>query len=554
AGRKITDGVDNSFFGINSGQNNRGGGQNSFFGSNAGRNNDATYNSFFGSSTGFSNTTGSDNSFFGNESGYLNTDGHGNSFFGTWSGYHNNGIRNSFFGVDAGYDNTSGDLNSFFGNSAGLANEIGNQNSFFGAQAGRHTNSSFNNFFGYLAGQLNEFGNHNTAIGSFSFRNAEHGGSYNTAVGDSSMYLVDTEGDIIGEKNTAVGAGSLYAKTDEFTNRSTGIGYQAGYDGGIESIFIGYQAGKGASSRNRRLYISNQSGDNPLIYGEFDNDYVKINGTGDFSDVLRVGTDASIPSYPDTGEGMELVYSTSTNVGQIQVYDRDNNTWGKLHLGNGNVGIGTNDPLNDLEIKGASEGGVAGFTRLDLGGSKSHILHGSNGDWYIRPSLNTGKIIIADNGGNVGIGTDTPSNPLELGSGAHCTTAGVWTGASDISKKYNVSPLKYGLDEILQLIPKSYNYRIDHSRSLGFIAQEMEKIIPEVVSGEDGGKGIAYGQLSAILVNAIKEQQALIEKQQNQIDQQTSEMRLIKSELEQIHQRINQIGDSNSDGSTKFDK
>jgi hypothetical protein len=45
---------------------------------------------------------------------------------------------------------------------------------------------------------------------------------------------------------------------------------------------------------------------------------------------------------------------------------------------------------------------------------------------------------------------------------------------------------------------------------IGFIAQEMELIIPEVVSGEEGSKGIAYGNINAVLVKAIQEQQALI--------------------------------------------
>ena len=65
--------------------------------------------------------------------------------------------------------------------------------------------------------------------------------------------------------------------------------------------------------------------------------------------------------------------------------------------------------------------------------------------------------------------------------------------------------MNYGLDEILKLNPKKYNYIIDDSESIGFIAQEMERIIPEIVSGKEGNKGIGYGQLSAVLVNAIKE-------------------------------------------------
>jgi len=47
----------------------------------------------------------------------------------------------------------------------------------------------------------------------------------------------------------------------------------------------------------------------------------------------------------------------------------------------------------------------------------------------------------------------------------------------------------------------------------------MEKIIPEVVSGEEGDKGIGYGLLTAVVVNAMQEQQEMIKTQQEQIAQ-----------------------------------
>jgi septation ring formation regulator EzrA len=57
----------------------------------------------------------------------------------------------------------------------------------------------------------------------------------------------------------------------------------------------------------------------------------------------------------------------------------------------------------------------------------------------------------------------------------------------------------------------AYRYKADESRSIGFIAQEIETIIPEVVSGQEGGKGVAYGLLTPVIVKGIQEQQKLIE-------------------------------------------
>ena len=111
-----------------------------------------------------------------------------------------------------------------------------------------------------------------------------------------------------------------------------------------------------------------------------------------------------------------------------------------------------------------------------------------------------------------------PFLPLQMANGAFCAVNGVWTNASDISRKYDVSNLTYGLNEVMQLRPAAYKYKTDGSRSIGFVAQEMEKIIPEVVSGEEGDKGIGYGLLTAVVVNAMQEQQEIILTQQSEIE------------------------------------
>lgn len=73
----------------------------------------------------------------------------------------------------------------------------------------------------------------------------------------------------------------------------------------------------------------------------------------DVSDAVRVqGRNYSAASYPTTGEGMEIVYRPSDDTGLIQVFNRDTNAWGKLYLGNGNVGIGTINPDEKLHVVG----------------------------------------------------------------------------------------------------------------------------------------------------------------------------------------------------------
>jgi hypothetical protein len=98
------------------------------------------------------------------------------------------------------------------------------------------------------------------------------------------------------------------------------------------------------------------------------------------------------------------------------------------------------------------------------------------------------------------------------GNGATLTLAGVWTNASDRTKKKNIQPINYGLETILKLNPVQYNWKSeDNLHDIGFIAQEVKNLVPEIVYGEEGEMTLSYGQITAILVKAIQQQQKQIE-------------------------------------------
>jgi hypothetical protein len=79
---------------------------------------------------------------------------------------------------------------------------------------------------------------------------------------------------------------------------------------------------------------------------------------------------------------------------------------------------------------------------------------------------------------------------------------------SDIKLKKNIKPLENSLEKVLQLRGVEYD-RIDYERhQIGMIAQEVEKVIPDLVLEDSAGtKVLEYTQLTAVLVEAIKEQQ-----------------------------------------------
>ena len=109
---------------------------------------------------------------------------------------------------------------------------------------------------------------------------------------------------------------------------------------------------------------------------------------------------------------------------------------------------------------------------------------------------------------------------------ATITNAGAWQDASDIAYKEDIQDISYGLDAVKALRPRKYKMKGTDlgngeglDQKIGFIAQEAELVVPEVVDGKDGEKTLGYGQLTAVLVKAIQEQQVLIEALQKEVEE-----------------------------------
>jgi hypothetical protein len=139
-------------------------------------------------------------------------------------------------------------------------------------------------------------------------------------------------------------------------------------------------------------------------------------------------------------------------------------------------------------------------------------------------------------GNRLGIGsvfyssTEQPSEALDVNGSArfraigstasagalHYTANGtLTTNTSDQRLKENIEPLTNSLDKILQLSGVTYNWIGIEGKRIGFIAQEVEKVIPELVftnnNTEEKHKGIHQDNMVAVLVESIKEQQQMIE-------------------------------------------
>jgi hypothetical protein len=121
---------------------------------------------------------------------------------------------------------------------------------------------------------------------------------------------------------------------------------------------------------------------------------------------------------------------------------------------------------------------------------------------------------------------------------AFLTSAGAWASASDSEYKKDIADIDYGLETLLQMRPRRYKMKKDNLQQVGFVAQELESLVPELVSGSEGSKGIIYGQITAIAVKAIQEQQAQIDRLQDAYDELLREMRKGKEENKALAKRI----------------
>jgi hypothetical protein len=227
----------------------------------------------------------------------------------------------------------------------------------------------------------------------------------------------------------------------------------------------------------------------------------------------------------------------------------------------GNIGIGLSNPSTRLQIyETAADINIVQFTNATTGAASTDGL-------VIRYSTSSGAAnAVYDNlegGGQLFFSggverfriTATGTIRPALDDSVTCGTAGNrWKtifatngtiNTSDIRYKKDIAGLSYGLNEVMQLKPVSYKWKNKEDVKLGFIAQDLINIIPEVVfTGDDENKtlGVYYSDIIPVLTKAIQEQQAIIESQKNEIERlkkKSTEVDNLKAEIEFIKSQLN---------------
>ena len=126
-------------------------------------------------------------------------------------------------------------------------------------------------------------------------------------------------------------------------------------------------------------------------------------------------------------------------------------------------------------------------------------------------TTNASRYLIFANGTSGAITEQVSSTKLFFNPSTGLLTSTDYNSSSDKRLKKNIKTVESALDKVIALRGVSFNWEEGGAKSIGLIAQEAEKVIPEIVlQDENGYLGIKYNNLIGVLVEAIKEQQEQI--------------------------------------------
>jgi len=311
-------------------------------------------------------------------------------------------------------------------------------------------------------------------------------GVYNSTLTDS-IWSMGTS-----YKNNSSGAnfGNLYGAAYKHTNNSTGGTMGGGHqmvwcDNGTPRASMGYSAMWHAQSMQSPIYYdSNNTG-----Y------YADMASTSVFNDLRAdIFYDKDNTSYYMRPGTTSMFNDLRANI----FYDRANTGYYTKPA--------TTSHMNIITTAGSVTVGASNASNLYLGaGGGTHMrIHTSGGNSYF--DLNNGNL-------NWRNGSSTRF--IFYNVTANMTVYGTVTQYSDKRHKENIVEIGNCIDKIKSIRGVYYN-RTDlntETTKIGVIAQEVEVLMPELVleEPETGFKSVAYSELTAVLVNGMKEQQAIIE-------------------------------------------
>ncbi|MGH7209053.1 MAG: tail fiber domain-containing protein [Nitrospiraceae bacterium] len=336
-------------------------------------------------------------------------------------------------------------------------------------------------------------------IGPSAIGNAELANDAVTSakVADESLTAADMQNILILPSNTAIGSNALPRNTADF-NTASGAQALSNNTTGHRNTASGYAA----LQRNITGCCNTASGVDTL----------QFNVTGGHNTASGVG--ALLFNTAD--------FNTASGSGAL-----NNNTTGGSNTASGYFTLRSNTTGSNNTGLGAEADVVAGnLTNATAIGAQA-LVDASN-----KIRLGNGAVTLVETHGDLRVGAGTAVGCVQDGDGT------VIAGAclSDAKLKTDIRPFAPFLDKLVQLQPVYFRWKPEEdpelqlgaATSFGLIAQEVEKLLPELVTeNERGYKVVRYHLLPLLLLQALKEQQELLHRQQ-------TENAALKSRLERV--------------------
>jgi len=174
-----------------------------------------------------------------------------------------------------------------------------------------------------------------------------------------------------------------------------------------------------------------------------------------------------------------------------------------------------------------SRGGYYGLAFADAG-NDPHVMFDSTGNGGFYNQTGARWHHYYNHGNNcVAIVGSTTSSTYELYVNGDIYATGTITAASDVRLKKNIETIESPLDKVLKLRGVTFEWDLDKKKNrkpgvkMGLIAQEVEQVVPEVVTYADDVDeySVEYGNLTALLIEAVKEQNEIINIMRKELDE-----------------------------------
>ena len=370
---------------------------------------------------------------------------------------------NVLFGFNAGKSITGGGQNVFIGACAGCSVSGGAGNVFIGGSAGKSSTGTCNVIIGLEAGKSLGGHNHNIFIGTYAAC-AQSAGNCNIAIGCKV---------------------SLPISTGTAASNQLVIGSA---DGNWINGNCDFNVGIGTTNPSAKLSVAGDA---------------CVSGVTTFAGPGTSNSDGSTT----ISKGLVVIRPHGANSATLTVCSTESSgaAGPTINLVRDDGSPTDDDFLGILKFNGSDSAGNQ-LNYVQLAGITADVTDGTEDGTLQIKNVKAGSETVT---------AEFRSDSLQLLNGTSLTAAGDvsapnFNSTSDIRYKTNIKPIDDPISKVIQIEGVSFNWKKDDKPALGVIADQVEKILPQLVHGDDP-KTVNYNGLVGLLIEVVKDQQKQID-------------------------------------------